>query len=160
MPQTKQLRNSAKNDPCLVPGFHLYTKIWVRSMIGLLKIHRRFTNEDKRKFETHSRWLLQLVWGREQGSRRCFADVTNRGQITFATQAIIYISKLKLCFLRKKKTAGKPQVVAVVINWFQLIFSKWHQCNSVTCGRNFPAKHWYRVRYKTKKCLLYSWLTT
>ena len=38
----------------------------------------------------------------------------------FATQAIIYISKLKLCFLRKKKTAGKPQVAAVVVNWFLL----------------------------------------
>ena len=55
-----------------------------------------------------------------QGSRRCFADVTNQGQITFATQTIIYISKLKLCFLREKKTAGKPQVAAVVVNWFLL----------------------------------------
>ena len=55
-------------------------------MIGLLKNQCGFVNQDDRKFETHFRYFVESVGGPEQGSRRCFADVSNQGEITFATQ--------------------------------------------------------------------------
>ena len=74
------------------------------------------------------------------------------------------MSKLELCLKKiiinnnNKKTAGKPQVAAGGVNWFRL--TSLSDINVVQLHvAEISLQHWYRVHYKTKKCLLYSWLT-
>ena len=94
VPQTKlnsgevRLRNSAK---ILALGPHLCTRIWVRTMIGLLK--KAIVNlpiRMKGNLKRTSGDFIESIGGLEQGCRHCFADVTNRvnrSKITYETQA-------------------------------------------------------------------------
>ena len=74
-PSAKQCWN-----PCCGPQL-VCTRIWVRTMVGLLKSHCQFVNQNERKFETHFRKIIKSVRGPEQGYWCCFADVTNLGYI-------------------------------------------------------------------------------
>ena len=62
---------------------HLCTKNWVRSMIGLIKKPLPICQSGWKEIQN----ALESFGGPEQGSRGCFAEVNNRGQISSATHS-------------------------------------------------------------------------
>ena len=77
-PQTElsRLQNRAE---ILVLGHHLCTRIWLRAVIGLLRMLLSICQSGWREMWNAFPVILESVEGPQQGSRRCFADVTNRG---------------------------------------------------------------------------------
>lgn len=62
----------------LSAGHHLCTRIWLRAMIGLLKMPLAICQSGWRKIRDAFPIILESVEGPEQGSRRCVEYVTNR----------------------------------------------------------------------------------
>ena len=66
----------------------------------------------KGKFEKHLWQIKESVGGPEQGSRLCFAEVTNWGQITSGMQARVWVGTLYILY------RDIPQDSGQIINTF------------------------------------------
>ena len=66
----------------------------------------------KGKFEKHFWQIKESVGGPEQGSRLCFAEVTNWGQITSGMQARVWVGTLYILY------RDIPQDSGQIINTF------------------------------------------
>ena len=77
----------------LVLSPHLGTRIWVCTMIGLLKKPLWICQSGWKEIWKAPPVICWIHWGPEKGSRRCFTDVTNWGSITSAMQATCTMNK-------------------------------------------------------------------
>ena len=118
---------------------HLYTKNWVLSMIGLLKKPLSICQSGWKEI-----WnALESFGDPEQGTRRCFAEVNNRGQISSATHS-------RVCQVLTRRPRNWP----FFFHFFFSVYLPWKR-SSLSCLCSWSAASHFR---RSKRKYLYPWV--